>query len=267
MKRSSGKRTVFVALVSILMVAGAFGLAHANSSVKSQFLSHYGLASSSPLNTCNTCHTSPPIVNPYGQALLNNGFDVADSTTWDPAFVAAETTDSDGDGFTNLVEINAGFFPGDATSHPVATASTPSILWRNAATGANKVWLMSGTTRTGTANLPAMAKAWTMVGAADFNNDGTPDILWRNATTGANRVWFMGGVDGSTRTGTAVLPAMAAAWTMVGAADLDGDGAPDILWRNAATGANRVWLMSGITRTSTANLPAMAAAWTMVGAE
>ena len=35
-------------------------------------------------------------------------------------------------------------------------------------------------------------------------------------------------------------------WTIVGAADLDGDGAADLVWQQAATGMLAVWSMNGM---------------------
>ena len=66
------------------------------------------------LQTCDLCHTaSVPNLNPYGTAYKNAGRNTA-------AFATIENLDSDGDGFTNLQEINAGFFPGNPADHPVA---------------------------------------------------------------------------------------------------------------------------------------------------
>ena len=65
---------------------------------------------------CTLCHTSPPTTNPYGAALVAQG---AMATNITPAmFVAVEGLDSDGDGFSNIDEINAGTLPGDPTSFP-----------------------------------------------------------------------------------------------------------------------------------------------------
>jgi hypothetical protein len=44
---------------------------------------------------------------------------------------------------------------------------------------------------------------------------------------------------------------------MSGIADFDGDGKPDILWRNTSTGANAVWYMDGVTLIDIADLPAL----------
>jgi len=60
------------------------------------------------LDNCSLCHTSAPAFNPYGAA-----FDAAGQN-----FGAIESADSDGDGFSNIVEITALTFPGDASDKP-----------------------------------------------------------------------------------------------------------------------------------------------------
>jgi len=64
------------------------------------------------LDDCDVCHTSthPSRLNDYGEAYS------ADRTQ--AGLTAIEATDSDGDGFTNLEEITALTFPGDAADHP-----------------------------------------------------------------------------------------------------------------------------------------------------
>lgn len=66
---------------------------------------------------CALCHTkgaapSKTALNPYGA-------DLAKQATRDAvAFKAIEKLDSDKDGFSNLVEIQAGTLPGDPSSKP-----------------------------------------------------------------------------------------------------------------------------------------------------
>ena len=74
----------------------------------------YPILSTSSLNTCDLCHTaSIPSLNPYGAAYKANGRSTA-------AFGLIENLDSDGDGFTNIQEINALTFPGNPASKPAA---------------------------------------------------------------------------------------------------------------------------------------------------
>lgn len=111
------KNISVVLVVALTLVLGFAFIASANDGALADFDTQY------PNNTfngsCNICHTNVPATNSYGTALSNNG---GMAGNIDPAtFVAVEPLDSDGDGFTNLAEINAGFFPGNATSHPGIT--------------------------------------------------------------------------------------------------------------------------------------------------
>jgi hypothetical protein len=83
-------------------------------------LAKYPNISSSRVNSCSMCHTSAPNLNPYGQAYLDNGRSSA-------AFGLIENLDSDGDGFTNIQEINAFFFPGNANDHPAVAPTATSV--------------------------------------------------------------------------------------------------------------------------------------------
>lgn len=123
--RSTGKNAGF--WISLLLglcalTIGAGGTAYARSSYLSTFNSTYG-TSGTALNSCNTCHGSggTSTFNPYGQAVRNGiGAGIA------PALSSVEAADSDGDGFTNIVEINARTFPGDAASKPASPPPPPS---------------------------------------------------------------------------------------------------------------------------------------------
>ncbi|WDT70516.1 MAG: JDVT-CTERM domain-containing protein [Candidatus Manganitrophus sp.] len=83
------------------------------------FNTNYGTAGTR-LNTCTLCHTaSPPTLNPYGSAYKAEGRN-------NPAsFGTIESSDSDGDLWTNLEEINARTFPGNAADKIIVTL-TPS---------------------------------------------------------------------------------------------------------------------------------------------
>ncbi|HEY6148278.1 MAG TPA: VCBS repeat-containing protein, partial [Thermoanaerobaculia bacterium] len=52
----------------------------------------------------------------------------------------------------------------------------------------------------------------------------------------------------------------------VGAADFDGDGKTDLVWRNRTTGGVGIWIMNGLTRVSGLDLPPMRdQAWQIAG--
>ena len=61
----------------------------------------------------------------------------------------------------------------------------------------------------------------------DLNDDGKPDLVWTNSATGKSQVWYMNEV---TKTGTASLPCRTNLdWRIVGIADFNNDGKPDLL--------------------------------------
>ncbi len=97
-------------VLAAVFAVGCLATAYATSGLLTQFDTLYGTAGT-VLDSCSTCHTSPPTLNPYGNDLANSGNN----------FQAIENLDSDGDGFTNLVEIRAGTNPGDPNSHPSVT--------------------------------------------------------------------------------------------------------------------------------------------------
>jgi hypothetical protein len=81
---------------------------------------------------------------------------------------------------------------------------------------------MYGVTYVGYVPLPWADPAWEVRAAAGFNGDRKPDIVWRKPTTGGDQLWIM---NGTTYVDFAALPSVAGAnWTIVAAADFNGDG-------------------------------------------
>lgn len=139
------------------------------------------------------------------------------------------------------------------------------ILWRNAETGENNLWIMNGLTPIGNVDLPYVTDTnWHIVGVADYTRDGWVDILWRNYATGENTVWQM---SGTAATGSISLPAITNVnWVISGSSDFTGDGQGDILWRNYATGENTIWQMNGTNVVTSIALPTITdTPWSMVG--
>jgi chitodextrinase len=151
---------------------------------------------------------------------------------------------------TPVRRVARGDFNGDGKS---------DVLWRNAATGANTIWLMSGATvATNAAAFSTVADAtWSIAGVGDFDGNGKADVLWHNSASGANVIWLMNGsaIVSDVAAGSMTDPA----WSVAAVSDFDGDGKADILWRNAATGAVTLWLMnSGTVTGNAAGFAAMA---------
>lgn len=140
------------------------------------------------------------------------------------------------------------------------------IVWHNGATGANEIWFGEGTDHLGTWALPNSGSAG-LYGRGDFNGDEKPDLFLHNRTTGENQIWIMnngarltvnsGDAPAAATPRTLNVTTMKLATTsdpdLVPAlvADMNGDGKPDIVWRNNATGENSVWIMNGSQVTET----------------
>ncbi len=114
------RKTVFFLTIALIGALGWIPQVTAKSQYLTQFTSKYG---SSSISTCAVCHQgSPPALNPFGS-------DFASASIGNHTFNSAlESRDSDGDGFSNLAEINAHTFPGDPSSKPAATDTTPPTV-------------------------------------------------------------------------------------------------------------------------------------------
>jgi len=113
-KRMKRPFSILCVMTLILSVCAA---AYASSGYMTSFNNRYGTGGTA-LNTCSVCHTTTPSVNSYGNAFKNSARNYA----------TIEPMDSDGDGFTNIVEINARTFPGNASSKPSGTDTAAPMV-------------------------------------------------------------------------------------------------------------------------------------------
>jgi len=128
-KKKGGRSPVITMLIISLVLGGAVFLlnrvitASANTSDYSLALGTYPIISGSRIGTCQFCHTSSiPNLNPYGKAYKALGRNNAASLHM------IEALDSDGDGYTNIQEIAALTFPGDASDFPQPPTNTPTSI-------------------------------------------------------------------------------------------------------------------------------------------
>ena len=122
----------------------------------------------------------------------------------------------------------------------------PDLVWQNPDQGV-AVWYMGGSqgnTYLGSNFLTPSVPGWNVVGTADFNGDGKPDLVWQNPSQGV-LVWYMGGSQGATYLGSSWLAPVVSGWRVVGAADFNGDGIPDLVWQNQTSQQVVVWYMTG----------------------
>ncbi len=122
------------------------------------------------------------------------------------------------------------------------------ILWRND-NGRLSQWL--GTANGGLsdnfANVNAFVPvSWNVAEVADFNGDGRADVLWRN-NSGQLSQWLGTASGALTDNGALVNQFVPNAWKIQDAADFNGDGFADVLWRND-NGQLSQWLGSASGR-------------------
>lgn len=101
--------------------------------------------------------------------------------------------------------------------------------------------------------------------SADFNGDGVEDFIYRDTTSGEVTVLLLR----PNRTAIASRPIATVAnqaWQIVDAADYDGDGDGDLLWRNANTGRLLVWRLDGRRLVGFTSLPFAREPWQFAAA-
>ena len=79
---------------------------------------------------------------------------------------------------------------------------------------------------------------------ADFNGDGHPDVIWEDPNSGWAQIWYLNGPQGVTISNAADL-STTNPWHIVGIADFDENGSPDVVWQDPVSGAVQVWYLGG----------------------
>jgi hypothetical protein len=121
------KQSVMSLLLLVVLIIAGVQAASATSGMMEDFNQFYD-TNDTRLDTCSTCHGEDvESLNPYGADYGENAGDLE----------AIEALDSDGDGFTNLEEINALTFPGDPESMP-ETVSEEEPVSEESATDAEQ---------------------------------------------------------------------------------------------------------------------------------
>jgi len=109
-----------IGLLITILVFASFAVVLAKSSFLSSFNTLYG-TDNKTLDTCVTCHGSSYSLNPYAEDFNTKRIQLGSNSA---ALKAIETWDSDGDGDTNITEIESLTFPGNPSSNVPVEATT-----------------------------------------------------------------------------------------------------------------------------------------------
>jgi len=122
------------------------------------------------------------------------------------------------------------------------------ILWQHSS-GTLAAWMLNGNKLKSIQAVGAGVESsspWQPVGTGDFNSDTKPDILWQHMTEGWLKVWYMNGTTMVSSVPLSIDRVPDTTWKVIGVGDFNGDGKPDVVWRND-DGSIATWLMSGVT--------------------
>jgi hypothetical protein len=124
----------------------------------------------------------------------------------------------------------------------------PVLIWQQDEIDTASIWYMGGidgSTLLTSKLLSGPIAGWRIVGVADFDENGHPDLIWQQDGTNMSSVWYMGGADGSTFLNGTVLGGPTPGWRIVGVADFDENGHPDLIWQQDGSNMPSVWYMGG----------------------
>lgn len=154
-------------------------------------------------------------------------------------------------------------FEGETRVKDFSGDGWPDLVWRHPTTGRNAFWFMR---EIACASTPAFSPGaelvadldWEIRAVADVNRDGYGDVIWQHSTSGKIAAWLF---VGATRMATPLFSTLSGAsvetdlqWKIVGAADMNADGYPDLLWRHRTSGMLRVWQMQGLKQLRSVDL-------------
>ena len=146
------------------------------------------------------------------------------------------------------------------------------IITQDTTTGLKQISFMNGNIIDSTIDLTTTATSINVVGVADFNSDGKLDLVTENTGTGEKRISFITGTGKSLSITSSSLIETNSGFRIVGAADFDSDGKPDLLAEQVTTSSDPsavvsrvIWIMNGATKSSTVSFLNFAQEWSMKG--
>jgi hypothetical protein len=122
------------------------------------------------------------------------------------------------------------------------------LVWHHRTSGATRVWHLNGAYQFDTVSYPTVPDTqWEIAGVADMNQDSYPDLVWRHYGYGGVATWLL--QDRTVLNTLFLSPAVNpdVNWRIVGVADMNRDGSPDLVWQHATNGQLGVWFIRGLT--------------------
>jgi hypothetical protein len=154
---------------------------------------------------------------------------------------------------TSIVE-GGGEQPSPLMDFTLTVARRNRLVFQNQPTGHLRAWFLDGTTKVGEAPFFAPPVSTSVVaGIGDFNRDGRQDLLLRE-TDGDRALWTWEMTGLQPVTGP-TFPLVAAHTRLGGVADVDRNGAPDLLFYKGSDNPSYVQFMNGPVVTGTSALP------------
>jgi len=154
------------------------------------------------------------------------------------------------------------------------------LLWHNATTGEVQIWkrtsgIVGVSRRCGSSD--GCSSSYRAVTTVDFDGDGNSDLMWFNAYSGEVVFWLLD-ASGTYRQSLSLdrhcgsSDGCSSDWAPIDAADVNGDGVPDLLWFGRGAGQLTTWLLNrnGIYQGSqaldqTCTAAQGCASWTPIG--
>ncbi len=217
---TSMNKKLRIGLMLLIVALIAMPEALAVPSHLTNFTVKYPFTAGTRIDSCDLCH-----IPGLPQTIANRnayGFDFGNQTLrfTDPnqSFVNIELNDSDGDGFTNIVEINALTFPGNASDQP-SVLTTINVIPASATVVLNNTTNFTATGRDQLGNAVPVIVTWNSsnitVGTIDAAGIFTALALGTTTITASN----------GTINGTAIVIVTA---TAIVRGDVNGNGALDV---------------------------------------